>query len=216
MTLKTLSILCAAALSLSACDTTSFDTTNVNKAQTGAAIGGLLGGIVGVSGDNGGLGRGVVGAGIGAAAGGLIGHQLDKQAEDLRRDIPNENIAIENTGQELRVTLPQALLFASDSATLSPALESDLRALAGNLNSYSDSTVRIVGHTDDTGSETHNADLSERRAYAVSWVLEGAGVAPSRLITFGMGESQPVAANTTEEGKAQNRRVEIIIRPNAA
>ena len=216
MTLKTLSIIGAAALSLSACDTTNFDTTNVNKAQTGALVGGVLGGLLGASSDNNSLGKGIVGAGIGAAAGGVIGHQLDKQAQDLRRDIPNENISIENTGEELRVTLPQALLFASDSATLSPALESDLQALAGNLNSYPDSTVRIVGHTDDSGSDAHNADLSERRAYAVSWVLEGSGVASSRLDTFGMGESQPIAANTTEEGKAQNRRVEIIIRPNAA
>ena len=215
MTPRSLIIVGASALCLSACDTTSFDTTNVNKAQTGAVIGGVLGGLIGASSDDNSLAKGIVGAGIGAAAGGVIGHQLDKQAADLRRDIPNEDIAIENTGSELRVTLPQALLFASDSATLSPALESDLRALAGNLNSYPDSMVRIVGHTDDTGSDAHNFDLSERRAYAVSWVLESEGVASARLLTQGMGETQPVAANTTEEGKAQNRRVEIIIRPNA-
>lgn len=215
MTLKTLGAFSVAMLALGACSNQNFDTTNVNKSQTGAVIGGLVGGLIGASSDDDKLLKGVVGAGIGAAAGGVIGHQLDKQAQDLRRDIPNEDIAIENTGSELKVTLPQALLFASDSATLSPALESDLRALAGNLNSYPDSTVRIVGHTDDTGSEAHNYDLSERRAYAVSWVLEGAGVRNDRLQPVGMGESQPVAANLTEEGKAQNRRVEIVIRPNA-
>lgn len=216
MTLKTLGIVGVVTLSLAACDTSQFDTSNVNKSQTGALIGGVLGGLVGASSSDNKLVKGAVGAGIGAAAGGFLGHQLDKQAQDLRRDIPNEQIAIENTGSELKVTLPQALLFASDSALLSPALENDLRALAGNLNSYPDSTIRIVGHTDDTGSDTHNYDLSERRAQAVSWVLEGSGVASSRLIPIGMGETQPVAANLTEEGKAQNRRVEIVIRPNAA
>lgn len=216
MTLKTLGIVGVVTLSLAACDNSQFDTSNVNKSQTGALIGGVLGGLVGASSSDNKLVKGAVGAGIGAAAGGFIGHQLDKQAQDLRRDIPNEQIAIENTGSELKVTLPQALLFASDSALLSPALENDLRALAGNLNSYPDSTIRIVGHTDDTGSDTHNFDLSERRAQAVSWVLEGSGVASSRLIPIGMGETQPVAANLTEEGKAQNRRVEIVIRPNAA
>ena len=215
MTLKTLGAFSAAMLALGACSNSNFDTSNVNKSQTGAVVGGLVGGLIGASSDDDKLLKGVVGAGIGAAAGGVIGHQLDKQAQDLRRDIPNENIAIENTGSELKVTLPQALLFASDSATLSPALESDLRALAGNLNSYPDSTVRIVGHTDDSGSDAHNYDLSERRAYAVSWVLEGAGVRSDRLQAVGMGETQPVAANFTEEGKAQNRRVEIVIRPNA-
>ncbi|WP_299304228.1 OmpA family protein [uncultured Litoreibacter sp.] len=216
MTLKTLGVVGAAVLSLSACDTTNFDTSNVNKSQTGAIIGGVVGGLIGASSDDNKILKGAVGAGIGAAAGGVIGHQLDKQAQDLRRDIPNEDIAIENTGSELKVTLPQALLFASDSATLDPALESDLRALAGNLNSYPDSTVRIVGHTDDTGSDSHNFDLSERRAYAVSRVLEGAGVSTTRLQPVGAGEAQPVSSNLTEEGKAQNRRVEILIRPNAA
>lgn len=216
MTLKTLGFIGAAALSLTACDTVDFNRADVNKSQTGALIGGVLGGLVGASSDDNKVLKGVVGAGIGAAAGGVIGHQLDKQAQDLRNDIPNEQIAIENTGSELKVTLPQALLFASDSATLDPALQNDLRALAGNLNSYPDSSVRIVGHTDDTGSDAHNFDLSERRAQAVSWVLEGAGVTSTRLISIGMGETQPVAANFTEEGKAQNRRVEIVIRPNAA
>ena len=217
MTLKTLGIIGVATLALTACDsTTGFDTRNANKAQTGAAIGGVLGGLVGASSSDNKLLKGVVGAGIGAAAGGVIGHQLDKQAQDLRRDVPNQDIAIENTGSELKVTLPQGLLFASDSDVLTPALENDLRAIAGNLNSYPNSTIRIVGHTDDTGSDSYNYELSDRRAAAVSWVLQGSGVAPNRLLAVGMGETQPVASNLSEEGKAQNRRVEIIIRPNAA
>ncbi|MEM7471623.1 MAG: OmpA family protein [Pseudomonadota bacterium] len=216
MTLKAMGICAVAMLSLAACDTSEFDTRNANKAQTGAAIGGVLGGLLGASSSDNKLLKGVVGTGIGAAAGGVIGQQLDKQAQDLRRDVPNKDIAIENTGSELKVTLPQGLLFASDSAVLSPALENDLRAIAGNLNSYPNSTIRVVGHTDDTGTDAHNYALSDRRAAAVSWVLQGSGVASARLLSVGMGETQPVASNLSEEGKAQNRRVEIVIRPNAA
>lgn len=216
MTLTKLGFLSAMALSLGACANAPFESIDVNKSQTGAIIGGVVGGLIGSSSSDNKLLKGVVGAGIGAAAGGVIGEQLDKQAQDLRRDVPNEDIAIENTGSELKVTLPQGLLFASDSAILTPTLENDLRAIASNLSTYPGSTVQVVGHTDDTGSDGYNLDLSERRANSVAWVLESAGVDRARLQPLGRGETQPVAANVTEEGKALNRRVEIIIRPNAA
>ncbi|PTX54756.1 outer membrane protein OmpA-like peptidoglycan-associated protein [Litoreibacter ponti] len=214
MTIKPIAALAAVALAASACTTDSL--SDVNKSQTGAVIGGAIGGLIGASSDDNKLIKGVVGAGIGAAAGGFIGHQLDKQAQDLRRDIGNEDIEITNTGDELRVTMPQDLLFASDSSTLRSDLRADLEALANNLRDYPDTTVNIVGHTDDTGSESYNYDLSERRAQSVAFTLEDAGVSPSRIRSWGQGESRPVASNLTEEGKAQNRRVDIIIRPNAA
>ncbi|EPX81679.1 OmpA family protein [Litoreibacter arenae] len=214
MTNKSIAVLAAATLAVSACTTDSISTAN--KSQTGAMIGGALGGIIGASSDDDKLLKGIVGAGIGAAAGGVIGHQLDKQAEDLRRDIPNENIDIVNTGDELRVTMPQDLLFAVDSSDLRYDLQNDLRALAGNLQDYPDTTVNIVGHTDDTGSDSYNYELSERRAQAVAFTLEDAGVRPSRIRSYGQGETRPVASNVTEEGRAQNRRVDIVIRPNAA
>ena len=193
-----------------------FDTASMNKSQTGALIGAGLGGLIGASSDDDKLVRGAVGAGIGAAVGGVIGHQLDKQAADLRRDIPNENVQIENTGTELKVTMPQGLLFDVDSAYLRPDLEADLKAVANNLQQYPGSTISVIGHTDDTGSDSHNFDLSERRAQAVSWVLMDAGVDAARLQSYGQGETRPVASNESEAGRAQNRRVEIIIRPNAA
>ncbi len=151
---------------------------------------------------------------IGASVGGVIGQQLDKQAQDLRRDIPNQDIQIENTGSELRVTMPQDLLFDIDSAFVRSDLQADLRALAGNLQDYPDTTVIITGHTDDTGSAGYNFDLSQRRASAVGNVLTDAGVGFDRVRTFGRGEDQPIASNATDEGRAQNRRVEIVIRPN--
>jgi len=93
-------------------------------------------------------------------------------------------------------------------------LQSDLRAVAGNLNDYPDTTVVITGHTDDTGSDAYNFDLSERRAAAVGSILTDAGVAFSRVRTLGAGENQPIASNATDAGRAANRRVEIVIRPN--
>lgn len=214
MSIKPIAALAALALGASACTTDSISTAN--KSQTGAVIGGAIGGLIGASSSDDKLLKGIVGAGIGAAAGGVIGHQLDKQAADLRRDLPNDRIGIENTGSELRVTMPQDLLFDVDSAYLRPDLKTDLQVMADNLRSYPDTTVTVIGHTDDTGSDTHNYDLSERRARAVAYTLEDAGVAPNRIRDFGEGETRPVASNTSEAGRAQNRRVEIIIRPNAA
>lgn len=214
MTIKPIAAVAAAAFAVSACTTDSI--SQANKSQTGAIIGGAVGGLIGASSDDNKLLKGIVGAGIGAAAGGVIGHQLDKQADDLRRDIPNEDIDIVNTGDELRVTMPQDLLFAVNSADLGGAMRSDLLALASNLQDYPDTTVNIVGHTDDTGSESFNYELSERRAQAVAFTLEDGGVAPSRIRSYGQGESRPVVSNITEEGRAQNRRVDIVIRPNAA
>lgn len=214
MTIKPIAALAAAVLAVSACTTDSV--SQANKSQTGAIIGGALGGLIGASSDDNKLIKGIVGAGIGAAVGGVIGNQLDKQASDLRRDLPNENIQIENTGEELHITMPQDLLFASDSSNLRSDLRSDLAALAGNLQDYPDTTVNIVGHTDDTGSDSHNFDLSERRAQSVAFTLEDAGVTPSRIRSYGQGETRPIASNDTDDGRMKNRRVDIIIRPNAA
>lgn len=213
MTMKPIAALVAAALAVSACTTDSI--SQANKSQTGAIIGGAIGGLIGASSDDNKVIKGVVGAGIGAALGGVIGNQLDKQAADLRRDIPNENIKIENTGEELRITMPQDLLFAVDSSNLRSDLQSDLYALASNLTEYPDTTVNIVGHTDDTGSDGHNFDLSERRAQSVAFTLENGGVTSHRIRSYGQGETRPIASNETDEGRAQNRRVDIVIRPNA-
>lgn len=203
----------ATALFLTACADTSSN-SNAPRTQNGAVIGGLIGGLIGASSSDDQLVKGVVGAGIGAAVGGVIGQQLDKQAGDLRRDIGNDSVTIENTGSELLVTLPQDLLFSVDSATLRADLQSDLRALANNLNQYPDTTVIITGHTDNTGGDAYNFSLSDRRAASVGTVLTNAGVAFGRVRTLGAGETQPIATNETDAGRAQNRRVEIVIRPN--
>lgn len=200
----------AAAMILAGCDASTPNQRTKSGALIGAAVGGALG--ANSTSDNK-LERGIIGAAIGGTVGGLIGNELDKQANDLRRGIGNDNVGVVNTGSELRVTLPQDLLFATDSTRLRPDLQADLRAVAANLNDYPNSDVIVVGHTDSTGDASYNQNLSERRAEAVSFVLRNAGVSGSRLRTVGQGESQPIASNDSSSGRAQNRRVEIIIRP---
>ena len=190
----------------------------LDQTQRGATIGaiggGLLGALTGRDGDR--IEAGLRGAAIGGAVGAGIGYSLDRQEADLRRSIDNDNVQITNTGDRLIVTLPQDILFATDSFAVRPDLQNDLRAVAGNLQSYPDSVVQIVGHTDSDGDAGYNQGLSERRANSVANILVGAGVPSRRIQTFGRGETQPVASNLTPEGKAQNRRVEIVILPTAA
>ena len=156
----------------------------------------------------------LAGAVIGGALGAGVGYSLDKQEADLRRQL-DSNVIITNTGDRLIVTLPQDILFATDSSTVQPGLRDDLRALANNVNVYANSTLQIIGHTDSDGDAAYNQQLSESRAYAVSNVLISDGVPSSRIRSIGRGESQPIASNLNAAGKAQNRRVEIVILPNA-
>ena len=178
-------------------------------ALVGVAAGALLGALVGNRDDV------LKGAVLGGAVGAGIGYSLDKQEADLRRDLGNENVTVQNTGDRLIVTLPQDILFGTDSFAVRTDLRSDLNAVAGNLQAYPNSTIQIVGHTDSDGDAAYNQQLSERRANSVADVLYDAGIPFSRIQTFGRGESQPVASNLDPAGKARNRRVEIVILPNA-
>lgn len=205
---------CAAIpLLLAACSQpTSSSDPNANARQ-GAIAGALLGGIAGLSSNDDKVLKGAVGAAIGGAVGGAIGQRLDQQAADLRSDLGNDQVKIVNTGSELVVTMPQDILFATDSATVQPGLQADLRTLAYNLRDYPNTTVQVVGHTDNTGSATYNQELSTRRASAVATILTANGVGPGRIQAFGRGEDAPVATNLSAEGRALNRRVEIVITP---
>lgn len=212
-------LMTSAALALSACTTgPMFDNSDPNQqAKQGALIGAGLGALTGrlAGGDN----RGernratIAGALVGAAAGAAIGNQLDKQEADLRGSLGGSS-TVRNTGDRLIVTMPQDILFATDSASLRPTLQSDLRTVAQSLMAYPETTVQVIGHTDNTGDAGYNLDLSQRRAQAVANVLASEGVPSYRVQTIGRGEDQPIASNLTPEGRAQNRRVEIVILPN--
>ena len=190
--------------------------TNPNqKAQTGAILGGIIGAGTGavLSKDS---GKGaIIGGVIGAAGGAVYGNYLDKQEAELRQNLDSQDIKITNTGDRLILTMPEDVLFSIDSATVTPVLRGDLTAVARSLQDYPDSTVQVIGHTDNTGSADHNQNLSERRANSVADVLYQGGVPYNRVQAFGRGEDQPVASNLTSEGRAQNRRVDIVILPNA-
>jgi len=186
------------------------------KTQQGALIGGLVGAVTGaVASDDEAKGA-VIGGAIGAIGGAAIGNALDRQEAELRRQLDNEQVQITNTGDRLIVSMPQDILFAVDSSTVQPGLRGDLMTVAQSLQRYPDSRVQVVGHTDNTGEAGYNQQLSERRANAVADVLMSGGVPFGRIQTFGRGEDQPVASNLTAEGRAQNRRVEIVILPTSA
>ncbi len=216
MIFKTPLLLSAASLlALTACvDPNAYPDNPNARAQSGAIIGGLAGALAGASsGGDDRLAKAVVGGALGAAAGGVIGATLDRQAAELRGSINNPNVTVTNNGQFLTVNLPQDLLFAVDSTALRPDLRADLATVAQSLIRYPNSRIEVIGHTDNTGSAAYNYDLSQRRAAAVSSVLTQNGVPFGRITNIGRGFDQPIASNATPQGRAQNRRVEIIIRP---
>ena len=184
------------------------------RQRNGAIIGGLTGAVAGVavSGDGDELKGAIIGGALGAGTGALIGADLDRQAAELRGAL-SSNISVTNTGDYLIVNMPQDLLFATDSASVRPDLRSDLNAVASSLLKYPNSRIEVIGHTDNTGSAAYNQDLSQRRAVAVASVLRESGVPNGRIAAYGRGEDQPIASNLTADGRAKNRRVEIIIRP---
>ena len=188
-----------------------------DNTTAGTIMGGMIGAMAGMEmSSKGDRKKGaIVGAIVGAAAGNAIGQTLDEQAADLRRDLNNNQVNVTNTGSELIVTMPQDILFALDSAAVRSDLRRDLGVVAGNLQAYPNSTISIEGHTDNTGTANYNRILSQRRANAVADILVNNGVPPARLYAVGRGENEPVASNLSATGRAQNRRVEIVIRPNA-
>ncbi|WP_028029241.1 OmpA family protein [Gemmobacter nectariphilus] len=205
---------CVALIGLAACDPYPQGDPNNTRTRTGALTGALIGGAIGATSNSSTRPLATVaGAAVGAAIGGAIGQSLDRQAADLRAQTSG-NVGVVNAGDYLVVTMPQDLLFSTDSSAVRPDLQADLRAVAGNLLQYPDSRIEVIGHTDSTGDAAYNRSLSARRAGSVASVLIGAGVPSSRIVTVGRGEDAPIASNLTPEGRAQNRRVEIIIRPN--
>ncbi|MBF9031913.1 OmpA family protein [Rhodobacterales bacterium HKCCE3408] len=207
--------LAVALFAVAACAPTTQGTGQAGpRQQQGALTGALLGGLLGAAVDDDNRARGaIVGAAGGALAGNAVGSYLDRQAADLRASMASDDVIITNTGRELRVVLPEGILFDVDSASVRASQQADIRALARNAINYNQSTIDVIGHTDDTGSEAYNMDLSNRRAAAVAGILLEEGVSSARVRSYGRGELDPVASNATAEGRQRNRRVEVIFRP---
>jgi outer membrane protein OmpA-like peptidoglycan-associated protein len=191
-----------------------------NRTISKAAIGGL-GGVVGgyllgdiLGGRNDRTAK-IVGAGLGGLAGAGIGYYMDEQEKKLREQTAGTGIDVTREGDNLILNMPSNVTFAVDSAAIDPAFQTTLANVADTLSRYEKSYVDVLGHTDSTGSDAYNQALSERRAESVANFLANSGVQRARLATKGYGESQPVASNSTEAGRAANRRVEIKIVPIA-
>ncbi len=211
---RTLALGLAGALTLTACADPMAGTGEPNRTRSGALIGAGVGAAIGaIQGGDDKFESALKGAAIGGAGGALAGNILDKQAAELRGSFANGAIDVVNTGDALVVRMPQDILFATNSASVGGPLVGDLRVLAANLNRYPNSTVEVQGHTDNTGPAAFNADLSQRRAQSVASILAQNGVSSGRLRAVGFGEDSPIASNLTTEGRAQNRRVQIVIRP---
>jgi outer membrane protein OmpA-like peptidoglycan-associated protein len=186
-----------------------------NKTQKGAVIGtaagGAVGAVIGRASGNTALGA-IIGAAVGGGAGAIIGHQMDKQAEEIAKTVPDAKV--ERVGEGIVVEFSSNVLFAFDKSNLSADAKINLDKLVKVLNSYPDTNIEVQGHTDSKGSESYNQTLSERRAVAVSGYLSGRNITASRVTTKGFGETIPKYDNATANGRTQNRRVEFLITAN--
>ncbi len=187
-------------------------------ATTGAIIGGILGNNVGNK-NNTALGA-VLGAAIGGVAGGIIGHNMDKQAEKIKTEIPGAKV--ERVGEGINVTFDEnnpdgsksGVYFATNKYNISSNSQLAVDKLVKIFTEYPETNILVEGHTDNVGTDAANMLLSQRRANAVGNALKGAGLSNNRLTVKWYGESQPKAENTTVEGRASNRRVEFSITAN--
>ena len=176
-------------------------------AGAGAAAGGLVGYAAGST-----VAGVLIGAAVGGVAGAFIGNYMDKQAAEIERDI--EGAKVERVGEGIKITFSSGILFDVDKSNLKDPYKGELAQLATILNKYEDTNILLAGHTDSTGSEDYNLQLSHRRAESVANYLATQNVNRARFATEGFGETDPIASNETAEGRAQNRRVEVAIWAN--
>ena len=175
----------------------------------GAGVGAGIGALAG----NTGLGA-IIGAAVGGTAGALIGKKMDKQKKELEESLPDATIETVHNGEAIKVTFDSGILYATNSSTLGNASKSALRNLAASLKDNRDTNIKIVGYTDNTGRVDYNQILSEKRAKSVYDYLIEQGISTDRMIYEGRGVHDPVADNSTAEGRSLNRRVEILIMAN--
>jgi outer membrane protein OmpA-like peptidoglycan-associated protein len=184
-----------------------------NQPATGAIIGGLTGAAAGqiIGGDPRAT---AIGGAVGAAIGGAIGAQMQAQERELQQSLAGSGALITNTGNDLRVILPEGVTFRTGSSVVDPAFRPALRAVSDSLRRYPNTLVRVVGHTDNVGTAAYNLQLSQDRALAVANELIANGTSANRIVVSGRGFYEPIASNSSAAGRAANRRVEIIIVPN--
>lgn len=202
---------------LSGCMTTDPYTgqKEMTKSTTGATFGAIAGALLGAATTSkGDRTKGVLlGAGIGAIAGGGVGAYMDKQESKLRQQLRGSGVSVTREGDNIILNMPSNITFDFNSDQLKPQFDNTLDSVTLVLNEYRSTLITINGYTDSVGSEQYNQQLSQRRALAVAQYLAQKGVVQQRLAAIGYGEAFPIASNATDEGRAQNRRVELELSP---
>ncbi len=189
--------------------------SSLNKTQKGGAVGvaagGAMGAVIGRASGNTAMGA-IIGATVGGAAGAVIGNQMDKQAEEIKKTVPDANV--ERVGEGIVVEFSSAVLFGFDKSSLSAEAKESLIKLKKVLSTYPETDIEIQGHTDSKGSDEYNMNLSIKRAATVSDYLRNNGISTNRISIKGFGESEPKYTNKTKSGQDKNRRVEFLIAAN--
>jgi outer membrane protein OmpA-like peptidoglycan-associated protein len=201
---------------LTACATDPYTgQTSMNNTAKGGGIGAVLGAATGTAFGGNDLKNAGWGALAGGAVGAAVGAYMDHQEKEMQQSLQGTGIEVARTSENtLSLNMPSSITFGFDSSNLTSQASGALDSVSSVLNKYPDSTITVTGHTDDKGADSYNQSLSERRASSVSGYLSQHGVTGSRLSQQGMGERQPKVSNTSEENRAQNRRVELAIVAN--
>lgn len=188
---------------------------SMNRTQKGAAIGvgggAAIGAVVGKAFGNTAMGA-IVGAAVGGTAGAIIGQRMDKQAEEMKQVLGDAEVR--RVGEGIVIEFKDKILFGFDQSDLNSASQQSLNKLDEVLKKYPDTNIEVIGHTDEKGSDEYNQTLSQRRAASVAAYLKANGIAASRIVTKGMGETDPKVANDSDANRAENRRVEFVITAN--
>lgn len=219
MTATAIAAAVAGSLLLASCATYTGQTNapdDPNRTQRGALIGAAIGAAAGLLSGGDAVERrqrALVGVGVGGLAGGAIGAYQDRQEAELRQRMRGTGVEVVRQGDNITLNMPGNVTFGFDQATLQPQFYPVLDNVAGTLQQYSQTVIEVAGHTDSVGSDSYNQQLSQRRAEAVANYLNSRGIMRDRMITVGAGETRPIASNDTEQGRAENRRVEITLVP---
>ncbi|QQQ51665.1 OmpA family protein [Pseudomonas syringae] len=186
----------------------------MSKTAKYGGLGALAGAVAGAAIDHNHRGKGaLIGAAVAGAASAGYGYYADKQEAALRESMANTGVEVQRQGDQIKLIMPGNITFATDSSSIASSFYSPLNNLASSLKQFNQNNIEIVGYTDSTGSRQHNMDLSQQRAQSVATYLTSQGVDQSHLSVRGAGPDQPIASNADVNGRAQNRRVEVNLKP---
>jgi outer membrane protein OmpA-like peptidoglycan-associated protein len=216
--IRQLALLAAAATLVTGCQTMDPYTgeAKTSSATKGAAIGAGTGALLGIlTGDDSKerRKRALIGAGVGGLAGGAVGNYMDRQEMQLREELQGSGVSVTRAGNEIILNMPGNITFQTNSSDLNPQFFGVLDSVAQVLKEYDKTVIEVVGHTDSTGAADYNQALSERRAATVATYVNSRGIDRQRILAFGRGLKQPIADNSTADGRARNRRVELTLSP---